>query len=103
MGRGANRRHIGGEIEAIVEAGGVNTRETFLQEFGGLGGHVQVYVLRIGAMHFADDGASDDIARSKLLRFGVALHEALEKNIAEDATFSAQGFGKQETRRALDG
>ena len=70
---GADRSHVGGQIEAIAEAGGVDTRETFLQEFGGLGGHVEINVLRIGAMHFADNGASDDIARGELLGFGVAL------------------------------
>ena len=54
-------------------------------------------------MHFADDGASDYIARRKFLGFGVALHEAFEKNIAEDAAFSAESFGEQEARRTLDG
>ena len=100
---GADWRHIRGEIETVAEAGGVDAREAFLQEFGGLGGHVEINVLRVGAVHFADDGASDDIAGREFLRFGVALHKAFEKNIAEDAAFSAQGFGKQETRRALDG
>jgi hypothetical protein len=100
---GGYRRHIGGEIEAVAETGGVDTRETFLQEFGGLGSHVQIHVLCIGAMHFADDSASDDIAGGEFLGFGVALHEAFEKNIAEDAAFSAESFGEQKARRTLDG
>src|SRR4029077_15871611 len=54
-------------------------------------------------MHFADDGASDYIAGGEFLGFGVALHEAFEKNIAEDAAFSAKSFGKQEARRSLNG
>ena len=103
VGSGADWRHVGGQIETVAEAGGVDARETFLQEFSGLGGHVQINVLCGGAMHFADDSASDDIACGQLLGFGVALHEALEKNIAEDAAFSAQRLGKQEARRALDG
>ena len=100
---GADRSHVGREIKAIAEAGRVDARKTFLQEFGGLGGHVEINVLCVGAMHFTDDGASDDIAWSEFLSFGVALHETLEKNIAEDAAFSAKSFGKQEARRALDG
>ena len=100
---GADRRHVGSEIEAVAEAGGVDAREALLQKFGGLGGHIEINVLRVGAMHFADDGASDDIARGEFLGFGVALHKAFEKDVAEDAAFAAEGFGKQKTRRALDG
>ena len=58
---------------------------------------------RVGAMHLADDGASDDVARSKFQRFGVPLHETLEMDVPENAAFAAERFGEQKTRCAFDG
>ena len=49
---------------------------------------------RVGSVHFADDGAGHDVARRKLLRFVVALHKALEIDVAQDAAFAAQRFGE---------
>ncbi len=60
-------------------------------------------MLRVRAMHFADDRAGHDVARSQLLRFVVALHEPFEIYVAQDAAFAAQCFGEQKPRRAFDG
>ena len=54
-------------------------------------------------VHFGGDGAGDDIARSEFLGFVIALHETFEIDVAEDATFTAEGFTEKETRGALDG
>ncbi len=100
---GADGRHVCGEIESIAEAGRVDARKALLQEFSGLGGHVEIDVFGLGAVHFADDGARHDVARSELLRFGVALHEAFEIDVAKDAAFAAQGFREKKARRAFYG
>ena len=99
---GADGGHVGGEIEAVAEAGGVDARETLLEKFGGFVGHVEIHVFGLCAMHFGDDGAGDDIARGEFLGFGVTLHEAFEQNVAEDAAFAAKSFGKKKARRAFD-
>ncbi len=99
----ADGRHVRGEIEAVAEAGRVDPREALLQKFGGFGSHIEIDVFGLSAVHFADDGASDDVARSELLGFGVALHKAFEIDVAEDAAFAAQGFGEQKARRAFYG
>jgi hypothetical protein len=51
-------------------------------------------MLAIGAMHLADDSAGDDIARGKLLCFVVTLHEALEIDVAENRSLTAERLGK---------
>ncbi len=102
MRRGANGRDIAREVDAVAHAGGVNARETFLDEAFGLGGHVQINVFAVGAVHLADNGAGDDIARGELLRFVVALHETLEIDVAESGSFAAERFREQESRRAFN-
>ena len=100
---GTDGSEVAGKIEAIAEARGVDAWETLFEELLGLGGHVEIDMLAVGFVHFADDGARDDIARSKLLSFVVALHEAFEMDIAEDATFAAECFAEEESRGAFDG
>ena len=100
---GTDGRHVRGEIETVAEAGGIDARKALLQKLGGFGGHVEINVLGLRAVHFADDGASNDVARSQLLRFRVALHKAIEINVAKDAAFTAQSFRKEEAWRASNG
>ena len=103
VGGGTDGSNVAGKIEAVAEAGGVDAGETLLEELLGFGSHVEIDVLGIGAIHFADDGASDDVARSELLSFVIALHKTLKMDIAEDAAFAAESFAEEETWRAFDG
>src|SRR5690349_10277919 len=92
---------IAREIYAIAHAGGVNARETLLDEVFGFGGHVEIDVFAVGAVHLAHDGAGDDVARGEFLRFVVALHKTLEVDVAEDGAFAAESFGEKEAWRAF--
>src|SRR4029077_13952767 len=64
---GADRRDVTREVDAVAHAGSVDARETLLDEAFGLGGHVQINVLAVGAVHFAEDGTGDDVAWRELL------------------------------------
>src|SRR2546421_2765864 len=99
----ADGRDVSGKIEAVAFAGGINSRKTLFEKVFRLRCHVQVNVWRVGALHFADDGAGNDVARRKFLRFVVALHEAFEIDVAQDAAFAAQRFGKKKAWRAFYG
>ena len=100
---GTHGSEVAGKIEAIAEAGGVDARETFFEEVLGLFCHVQIDMRAVRFVHFADDGACDNIAWSELLSFVVALHETFEIDIAEDAAFASECFAEKEARGALDG
>src|SRR5437660_8052100 len=78
MRGGANGGDVRGEVQAIFEAGGMNSREALLEKFLGLRGHVQIDVMAARAVHLADDGAGYDVARSEFLGFVIALHETFE-------------------------
>jgi len=99
----ADWSQVCGEIEAIAEAGRVDARKALLQKFRGLGRHIEINVLGLRAVHFADDGAGYDVARSEFLRFGVTLHEAFESDVTEDAALAAKSLGEKETRCVLNG
>jgi len=94
---------VAGKIQAVAEAGGIDERETLFEEVLGLGGQVEIDMLAIRFVHFADDSAGEDIARSELLGFVVALHKAFEMDIAEDAAFAAECFAEKKARGAFEG
>src|SRR5439155_3698445 len=100
--RWTNGREVTREIQAVAETRGIDKREALLEKFFALRGHVQIDIRALRAVHFRDDGASHDIARSELLGFAVALHEAIEIYVAQDPAFAAQRFGKEKPWRAFD-
>ena len=100
---GTDGGNVARKIEAVAETSSVDARETLLEKFFRLGGHVEVNVVGIRAMHFADDGAGNNIAWCEFLGFVIALHEAFEMNIAEGAAFTAKGFAEEEARGAFHG
>src|SRR5262249_56242032 len=98
MSGGTNGRNVGSKVEAVIETRRVNTGKALFEELFRLGSHVEVDVVAVRAVHFADDCARDDVPWSKLLRFVVALHETFEIDVTQDAAFAAQRSGNPKPR-----
>src|SRR6266478_9251961 len=101
MRRGAHRRYVARQIYSVAHTRRIYSWEALLDKPFRLRGHIQIHALAAGTVHLADDSSRHDIARRKLLPFVVALHEALQINIAENRPLSAQRFRQKKTRRAL--
>ena len=89
MGCGTDRSEVTGEIEAVGEARRIDPGKTLFEKLLGFGSHVELDMPAIGAIHFADDGTGNNIAGSEFLSFVVALHEALQINVAKNGAFAA--------------
>src|SRR5438128_1406934 len=90
--------HVGQFLELVIHAG-----EFLLHVFSGLMRDVEISAAMFGAAAFFDfgvDGARNDIARREFHALGVvSFHEAFAHFIAQDAAFTADGFGD---KNALD-
>src|ERR1700687_300376 len=58
-------------------------------------------MLAARAMHFRNDRPGHHVARRKLLRFVITLHEPLQINVAKHSALAAQRFREKKTWRTL--
>ena len=104
--RRTHGRRLQIEIDAVREAGSVNPREAMAHEtltpVRKMMRKIEVDVLRALAAHLVDDCPGDNVARRQFLQRMVALHKALALGVQQKRAFTAQRFGKQETRRTFD-
>ena len=99
----AARRYDGnrlaGDIDAQLEATGMDIREMRPDEFLALVGDVQIDAIQTALLHFEVDGASDDVTRREFGAVVMPRHEAGAIRQTEQAAFAAHRFGDQERLR----
>ncbi len=103
MRRRTDRHQVRGKIDVVLQAGGVNARESLLQAFAIQVGKVKIddRLARRRNFQLVGNGAGDDIARSQLRHIVVLRHEAAEIRIAQISAFAAQRLGEQKARRVF--
>src|SRR5579884_3060884 len=96
-----DRQKIRRNVQAVLQAGGIDSREAALHVIRLQSGEVEINEFRAGLFHFHDNGARDNVARGKLASLMVARHKALQIDVPQDGALTAQRLRKKKTRRAL--
>ena len=84
------------DVDTGVEALRVDVREVALDIFRRTAGEVDEHVRLAEALHFAVDGAGDDIAGRERMERVHLVHEFFTLVVLEDAAETADGFRNQE-------
>jgi hypothetical protein len=99
--RGHHGDRLPGDIDAHIQAAGVDGREVFPQErFAKMGG-IEPYVVEAALLHLEVDRPGDDVARRQLQARVVRRHEARPVWQGQVRAFAAERLGDQEA--ALSG
>jgi hypothetical protein len=96
-----DRNEIPGDVDAILQACGVDPGEAHIEVLGLQMAHIEKDS-RIGRSAFADldrDRARNDIARSKFGERVLIDHETLALVIEQEGAFATQRLGEQKRRR----
>ena len=87
------------QVDAQLEAAGVDRREALAQEVRWAMGDVEQDVLGAAGLHLVVDRARDDVARGQVAARVVALHERAPVERPEDAAFAPDRLADQEAFR----
>ena len=98
-----DRDHVGRNVDVVLQASGVNARESRLQVRRIQVREIEVDNRLLGGAdtQFVNDGPGHDIARRQFAEGMVLRHEAQHLIIAQICAFAAQSFRKQESRSFL--
>src|SRR5690606_16107679 len=91
---------IRSDVDAVLGATGMDTRETVLDEPSWPIGDVEQYVLRPCTFHLVVNSAGHDIARRQVAQLMVPFHERVPRRETQHGTFPAQCFTDQKAFRS---
>ena len=103
VGGRTDGNHVGGQINVVLETGGMNPRKARLHAAALQMGHVEIdHSLAIPAsFDLMNDGARHHVTRGQLGHVVILGHKAHHFHVAQIRAFAAQRFGDQEPWRAL--
>jgi hypothetical protein len=95
MGGGHDGNEVLGDVDAELEAVGINVGEPVNYKTRGFCGDVQKHAVGPALFHFAVDGPSHDVARGEGFERVITVHEGLAGGIAQNAAFAAHRFADE--------